>query len=206
MRGIPTGCWTSTGETYPESPLWNVLSVPPAVSTIGTMTETATSFPPALAALYEIDFDFMNGGIDYQPYNEFLPAREATEWFRAWTGNDSVTGDMFRIFGRDGTGGYAAIWAATEGEPLSYQPIVFMGSEGELAVLARNLSDFLWLLADGWGPSEVIHGRRREEPAAGVDAIAARYAAPPKRTASEVTAAAKEGFPEFERVIDELCR
>lgn len=81
-----------------------------------------------------------------------------------------------------------------------------MGSEGETAVLARNLSDFLWLLADGWGPSEMIYGRRRDEPAEGVEAIAARYAAPPKRTADEVTAAAKEEFPEFERMMDDLCR
>lgn len=169
------------------------------------MSEAAASFPPALAALYEIDFDFMNGGIDFEPYNDFLPAAVATEWFRAWTGNDSVTGDMFRIFGQDGTGGYAAIWTAKEGEPLSCQPIVFMGSEGELAVLARDLSDYFWLLADGWGPSEVIYGRRRDEPAAGVDAIAARYATPPKRTAAEVTAAAEEEFPEFARMIKDLC-
>jgi hypothetical protein len=47
-----------------------------------------------------VAFDHDDGrGIDYEPYGDFLSAEETTEWFRAWTGNDEVDGDAFRIRG-----------------------------------------------------------------------------------------------------------
>ncbi|GAA2605373.1 hypothetical protein GCM10010304_64130 [Streptomyces roseoviolaceus] len=37
---------------------------------------------------------------------------------------------------------------------MADRPVVFLGSEGDTAVVARDLNDFLWLLADGYGPLE----------------------------------------------------
>ncbi|MFI2431741.1 hypothetical protein [Streptomyces sp. NPDC018693] len=68
-----------------------------------------------------------------------------------------MSGDAFRVFGRDGTGGYAAFRPVRPVRPdaeLVDQPVVFLGSEGKTGVVARNLSDFLWVLADGLGPLE----------------------------------------------------
>jgi hypothetical protein len=58
-----------------------------------------------------------------------------------------LTGDDFRVFGQNGAGGYAAFWLVRHDEDLADQPIVFLGSEGETAVVARDLPDVLRLLA-----------------------------------------------------------
>ena len=88
--------------------------------------------PALLAAAHELDFDYADGqGYDFEPYEVFLPPDETQEWFRAWTGNDEADGSCFRVFGQDGTGGYAAIWTTLPNAGLEEQPIVFLGSEGE---------------------------------------------------------------------------
>ncbi|MFF4453234.1 SMI1/KNR4 family protein [Streptomyces goshikiensis] len=103
-----------------------------------------------------VRFDYADGktGGDFEPFPAFLSAAETTDWFQAWTGNSELDGNDFRVFGQDGTGGYAAIWLIRPGRPLAEQPVVFLGSEGETGVVARDLGDFLWLLADGFGPWE----------------------------------------------------
>lgn len=76
-----------------------------------------------------------------------------------------MDGACFRVFGQDGTGGYAAFWLVREGRGLVEQPVVFLGSEGETGVIARDLADFLWLLVEaGSGPGRPLPGtgpRRR---------------------------------------------
>lgn len=74
-----------------------------------------------------------------------------------------MDGVCFRVFGQDGTGGYAAFWLVREGRGLVEQPVVFLGSEGETGVIARDLADFLWLLAGGVGPWEAAAGYGAEE-------------------------------------------
>ncbi|MFD9817992.1 hypothetical protein [Streptomyces violascens] len=44
------------------------------------------------------------------------------------------------MFGQSGTGGYAAVWLGRQDEDLADQSIVFLGSEGETAVVARHLA------------------------------------------------------------------
>ncbi|WP_055695856.1 hypothetical protein, partial [Streptomyces prasinopilosus] len=108
------------------------------------------SLPPALADVARLGFDYDDGnGIDFEPYDAFCPAEETTDWLRQWTGNPEVDGDAYRLFGQDGTGGNAAVWYARPGRPLAEQPVVFLSSEGRCGVVAGNLSDFLWVLADG---------------------------------------------------------
>lgn len=71
----------------------------------------------------------------------------------------------FRIFGQDGTGGLAAFWLVRMGESIAGQPVVFLGSEGETGVVARDLAAYLWLLADGYGPLEAtMHPRHEHDP------------------------------------------
>jgi hypothetical protein len=166
-------------------------------------------FPKLLTQLHQLEFDYDDGeGIDFEPYQEFQSAEDNADWIQAWTGNKQLTASEYRIFGQDGTGGYAAFWLVRDGKPILEQPIVFFGSEGELGVVARDFYDYLWLLAEGVGPYEAVsygadeEGDTNEELAA----FAAEHAAAQKKSAAEVLAAAKKEFPDFEKDIRALCR
>ena len=136
-----------------------------------------------------------------------MTGAETTQWLRDWTGNEAVSESPFCVFGEDGTGGYAAFWLIRAGRSVEEQPIVFLGSEGETGVVAGSLSEFLWLLADGFGPYEAVECEGwSSEPTPGLSAIAERYATPPKRTGAKVIASARSEFPDFVSTIQALAR
>jgi hypothetical protein len=169
------------------------------------------ALPEILSALNEIALDYDEGnGIDFESYEQFLPAQESTNWFRLWTGNPEVTGAEFRIFGQDGTGGYAALWLTRSGAVLSDQPVVFLGSEGACGVVARNLADYLWLVAGGYGPMEAIEDQavtdqaRREQ--RDVRMLAERVALSARKSPAAVLISAQVEFPDFEAWIESLVR
>lgn len=152
-------------------------------------------------------------GVDFEPYESFLAADETTEWLRAWTGNSELNGDDFRVFGQDGTGGYAAFWLVRPGRELVEQPVVFLGSEGETGVVARDLGALLWLLADGFGPWEAVTSYEPEPepgwaPQANRDlaAIAERFAPDRRASGAAIIAEATQEFPDFDDTIMKLCR
>jgi hypothetical protein len=167
-------------------------------------------FPAALAAALALPFDYNDGnGVDFEPFPAFLSAEETTDWFRAWTGNTELDGDNFRVFGQDGSGGYAAFWLIRPHRPLVDQPVVFLGSEGETGVVASDLGAFLWLLAGGYGPWEAATSyepdwtpRHDQELAA----VAERFAADCKQSPAAVIKQATREFPDFDDTIMELCR
>jgi len=163
--------------------------------------------PGVLKDLNQMDFDYANGeGIDFEPYTEFLSEEETRKWIRAWTGNGSLDGEEFRVFGQDGTGGYAAFWCVRRSASVLEQPIVFFGSEGQIGVLASGFADYLWLLAGGFGPYEALaypESERAELPE--FLAFAVRHSGTKKKTPSEVLANARAEFPTFEEGIRSLC-
>ena len=171
----------------------------------------SSQMPAVLAELNRIELDYDDGeGIDFEPYDHFLSPEETADWLQAWTGNPDVTGAEFRVFGQDGTGGYAALWLIRPDAEVSEQPVVFLGSEGETGVVARNLADYLWLVAGGYGPLEAVEYPpsddtiRRDIPA--VRALAER-AAPGSRTSPlAVLSAAQAEFPDFETWVETLTR
>ena len=166
--------------------------------------------PTALAAALAVPLDYDDGaGIDFEPFPTFLSAGDTTDWIRAWTGNADLTGNDFRVFGQDGTGGYAAFWLVRPDRPVVDQPIVFLGSEGETGVLARDLGDFLWLLAGGFGPWEAATSyqpdwipRLNQE----LTAVARAFAADREQSAATVVEQATREFPDFDDTIMERCR
>ncbi|RDI24551.1 SMI1/KNR4 family protein [Lentzea flaviverrucosa] len=172
-------------------------------------------FPAALAALSAIDFPWeydekadepSPGNIDYEPYQEFDSAEETTGWIRSWTGNEELDGDAFRPFGQDGTGGLAVLWLVREG-PLTAQPVVFFGSEGEVGPVATSLGEFLWLLAGGVGPQEAVEfGSDSGVPNEELRAVAEKYSGVGPRTPAEVLAAARAEFPDFAEKVQSWCR
>jgi hypothetical protein len=130
---------------------------------------------------------------------------------RAWTRNSTLHGDDFRVFGQDGTGGNAAFWLIRPGPALVEQPVVFLGSEGETAVVARDLGDFLWLLARGFGPWEAATSYDPEpgwtpRPQRDLTAVAERFAPDRRASAAEIITQAAHEFPEFDDTIMTLCR
>ncbi|EME99785.1 SMI1/KNR4 family protein [Streptomyces mobaraensis NBRC 13819 = DSM 40847] len=166
--------------------------------------------PPPLQALTGVEFEYgtEGDGIEFELYPAFLSTEETAAWFRAWTGNREVTGDAFRVFGQDGTGGLTAAWLVRPAAPLTAQPIVHLGSEGEMGVVARDLSAFLWLLADGFGPYEAVDPRERARPARRVPelaAVAARFAPEGRQSAKTVMDEAARELPGFEDEILRLC-
>ena len=115
------------------------------------------TFPDQLEKLHSIDIDYADGeGIDFEPYDDFYSHEETSEWIKARTGNSSLNGHEYLIFGQDGSGGYAAFWLVNNVEDLLQQPIVFFGSEGEVGVVAQNFGDYVWLFAHGLGPYEAV--------------------------------------------------
>ncbi len=165
------------------------------------------TLPPLLAELNAIEVDYADGeGIDFEPYQELQSAEDNASWIRAWTGNRELDGAEYRVFGQDGTGGYAAFWLIRPGAALLDQPIVFFGSEGELGVVASSFVDYLWLLGGGIGPAEATEGHGAvRAPQPELAAFAERHGDTP-RLPAEVVAAARREFPDFEATIRALCR
>lgn len=173
------------------------------------MAEFDRTFPEVLTALHALPFDDEDGeGVDFEPYDQFLGSGEGTAWLRAWTGDPEVSGDGFRIFGQDGTGGYAAFWLTRPRAPVLAQPIVFFGSEGELGLVARDFADYLWLLAAGLGPySAVARGEVPERlPNEAFTAFAKRHAPERERAADEIIKSARDEFPRFVDDVRALSR
>jgi hypothetical protein len=164
-----------------------------------------TKLPVLLSELHQLEFDY-DEGFDFEPYEEFFPAEENAAWFKAWTGNSDVDGAQFRVFGQDGTGGYAALWIAQPNEPIEKQPIVFLGSEGEKGVVALNLDEYLWLLAAGVGPYEAVAYPSLGKPNAQFTSFAQRNSNVGALPSTEVLARANAAYPGFAEHIDGLCR
>lgn len=137
-------------------------------------------------------------GIDFHVFPTFDPAPEADEYMRAWKDDPEATADDFRFFGKSFDGGYAALWLTREGHPLEDQPVVFLDSEGEVAVVAPNLSDFPWLLANGVGPCEAVR-EMRDEPTTlpALATLAEQHATTPRRDDFTIVSAARTEFPGF---------
>lgn len=171
------------------------------------MRDFDQTFPAVLAELHELDVDFEEDNIDFEPYQEFLCAEDNASWIRAWTGNKSLDAGEYRVFGQDGTGGYAAFWLVRKDKPILDQPIVFFGSEGELGVVATDFYDYLWLLASGFGPYEAVESKRHKPKVnAQFTKFAERHAKNRKRKPQEIIAAAKAEFPKFEADVRSLCK
>src|SRR5579872_251395 len=64
----------------------------------------------------------------------------------AWFDGRQDAARRFLVFGHEGSGGLYAIWLQ-RGRPVDDAPVVLLGSEGDVRVLAANVDAFLSLLA-----------------------------------------------------------
>jgi hypothetical protein len=163
--------------------------------------------PALVSQASQLPYEYADGeGIDFEPYDAFLAVEETTQWFQAWTGNSNADASKFRVFGQDGSGGYAAFWTVRDVPDLLAQPIVFLGSEGETAILARNFYEYLWLLAAGLGPGEATSTPDALRVAQPELASFAHRNAGPIRTPAQVLQDAGTEFPSFVQDIEAQCR
>ncbi|WP_203836448.1 SMI1/KNR4 family protein [Winogradskya humida] len=152
------------------------------------------ALPDVLVEAHSLGFFEDHEGHDFQPDDEFDSAVETTDWWRAWTGDPAAETPPFRVFGRDGAGGLAAVWARG--------PIVFLGSEGEIAVIARDMGDYLWLLANGVGPLERVDGIDRDpEPFPQLIELAQRYTGDTARPLEAIYETADAELPLLEALV-----
>ena len=158
--------------------------------------------PPALVALATmIEGEGGNlGEIDLE-----LGAQIEPGTLTAWTGNPDAERE-FRIFAQDGGGGVVAFWLVHAGKPYEEQPIVFLGSEGEVGPIACDLADFLYLLAGGVGPYEAIeYGSTSGKPTfPKIGKLAATLAKRDGRSPLDVLAAAADQYLDLHERIAAL--
>ncbi|MGC4955882.1 SMI1/KNR4 family protein [Actinomadura citrea] len=178
-----------------------------------TDTREDLALPPALAEVAAVGFEWEwddetdeGRGCDFEPYDRFEDPARTAWWFRLWTGNPDADGGQFRFFGSTGAGDYAGFWLVRPGVPVVGQPVVYLGSEGDRGVIARDLGDLLWLFAAGLGPAEAFEDPDPpEEPNDAFLAIAERHA-PGRRAPAEILTAARAEFPHFSDLIAAMCR
>ncbi len=152
-------------------------------------------FSPVLRELVE----WVHGGrmgdhaIDFEMYEAINEQYKPSDW---GVGLD----DVISTFGMEGSGGQVSIWHRGPGD----EPVVMLGSEGELAVLARDLAGFLHQLAHGADPRAMLFDGLHddgEEIAAMTAWVRGHF---PDRTfvrPAEEWAAAQRILPEFEAFI-----
>jgi hypothetical protein len=184
------------------------------MTTLVEKTPHDLALPAALAEVAEIGFDWEwdnetgeSCGCDFELYEYFEAPEETTCWLRLWTGKDEVDGGQFRFFGSTGAGDYVGFWLVLPDASVTRQPVVYMGSEGELGVIAQDLGDLLWLFANGSGPAEALNdpGRETQQNQA-FRAIAERYAPGRSHSTAEIVTTAQKEIPNFSKRIRALCR
>ncbi|WEV50131.1 SMI1/KNR4 family protein (plasmid) [Acinetobacter sp. ESL0695] len=167
-----------------------------------------TKFPKLLNKLHQLDFDYAHGdGIDFEPYQNFMSKSEASQWLKSWTGNNQADAASLLIFGQDGTGGYAAFWMVNLDKEILDQPIVFLGSEGEIGVVAKDFNDYLWLLAQNHGPLESIEYPKDTSKINNIFLnFAKQNSKSISRPVSEILSDAQNSNPNFKGWIESLIR
>ena len=178
------------------------------VSQLLALAVTVTHpFPPLLRQVNRLPYHWRNGGgVDFRPFDEFVCPAETQAWIQNWTGNQALTGEQFLFFGRDSTGGYSGIWQAIAGADVLDQPIIFLGSDGDAAVIAKNFSDYLWLLAYCHTGCEVctfVQDDMAPDPV--FLTFAEKHASTERRLPSAIVAEANALHPDFEGYIERLC-
>lgn len=72
-------------------------------------------------------------------------------------GNMKAAREVFQIFGSLPDGGEVAFWKRKQSAKLEECPVVIFGSDGAIAVYARDFDGFLCLLSHGLGMHDVEH-------------------------------------------------
>lgn len=123
---------------------------------------------------------------------------------QAWFPNDAAMQDRFAVFGRGSTGSVYAIWLQDDANATS-SPVVVLGSEGDLLVLATDSAEFCRLLGCGYNevewedltkPSPEWDDTKRLR-----DWLGGRFNMDFPKTGELIVAAAHKRYPDFPAFI-----
>lgn len=176
------------------------------------MHEGDDASSPVLSACCSLEFDLKSSGIDFEPFQEIWNADHSRAWLREWAGgaDHDESSDTFRIFGRDRSGGCAALWIRNPSLSLDEQPIVCFESEGKSHLVAQNAKNFLWLLASGVGPLEAVRSLRPDyeaKPHRKAHKAALRLAGDAKKSARDIVLSASGLLlTDFSAVVDQMSK
>lgn len=124
-----------------------------------------------------------------------------------WTRNDAANEELL-TFAQDGAGGQYALWVGTV--DMERAPVVKLGDDGDLIVLAKDAFDFAWLLACGVEPIAVAEDGTLPSDLVASEELQAwvREQAPGRSfgSPSEILAAAREAYPELVAHVRSLCQ
>lgn len=83
------------------------------------------------------------------PEFELRDPGESEADIKAWLGGLPSDGSRLIVFAQDGTGSLFCLWLRPEHDDVDRAPVVYLGSEGEVGVLARDPAAFLEFVASG---------------------------------------------------------
>jgi len=178
--------------TFPERALFQSAPFPPVLMEArqALMAERADSAGDEEGGAQGIDFDFYD-----DRRVEFMAPSSKSEEHEA----------EFYVFGADGTGSSVGFWLVHDA-PLAEQPVVFIGSEGDdNRPVAKDLPNFLALLAAGIGPREASLPPEQPQPLPAVRAVVEKYfpdysACTPNQIIEDATAQ----YRDFDARMEEL--
>ncbi len=124
----------------------------------------------------------------------------------AWFPNDTEMQRRFAVFGRGSTGSVYSIWLR-DGNDAENAPVVVLGSEGEMLVLATDCSEFCRLLGCGYDELEwddlTKPSPTYETTQPLRDWLKARMNIDCPHTGADIVAAATERYPDFADFIQQ---
>lgn len=94
-----------------------------------------------------------------------------------------------------------------ESKDILDQPIVFFGSEGEVSVVSVDFREYVWLFANGIGPYEAVAYPGLERPKnEEFLKFAKTYFPSSESSPIRIIEKTKLKYPDFERMVEQLCQ
>ncbi len=125
----------------PPEPETEVAAEAPAAD--NPLPEVSLEFHPEVAAFCELVNSGGAGEADLEGYESFNEQYKPSDWAR----NPALDQQML-TFAMDGAGGQFTLWRQP-GRELLDNPVVQLGDDGELHVLAKDFASFVALVAEG---------------------------------------------------------
>lgn len=86
-------------------------------------------------------------GCDFELYDHFRGTRPDGVVVSPMDRQPGGRRERVPHFGTTGAGDYSGFWLVRPDRPVTGEPVVYIGSEGERGVIADDLGDLLWLSA-----------------------------------------------------------
>ncbi|QDT34800.1 hypothetical protein [Thalassoglobus polymorphus] len=123
---------------------------------------------------------------------------------QAWFPSDTTMQNRFAVFGRGSTGSVYAIWLQDHGN-ADASPVVVLGSEGELLILATDSKEFCRLLGCGY---DELEWDDISQPSPGWDDtkplrewLASRFDIDFPTTGKQIVDVARDRYPDFSQFV-----